>query len=112
MAARGPEERLAVIEASQLDQEREVERLRRRLHEIESTLRAVDLFAERQQNQQTALDGLRSDLNTRHQENKQVQNDIRREVSGLRRTLLVFAFTIAASAVGIALSVLISTGKI
>lgn len=77
MAARSIEERVAVIEATLSDIEREVDRTRERVHDLQTAVSTLNLLAQRISSVEGQVIGLRRDL------------------GGLRRVLMGFAFTVA-----------------
>jgi len=78
MVARSVEERLAVIESTVDDIERELNRTRDRVHSLEGLRGLIEVLTAHVAEQTKGLDGLRQ------------------EVAGLRRVLVSFAVTIAA----------------
>lgn len=95
------DERLAVLESTVKDILRELGLARSRIYDLEGDRATLERYDERQKNFGRSLDGLRAEMTA-----------FRADVSGLRRTLLGFAITVAASSVAIAISILISTGRV
>ena len=93
--------RLLLVEHKLEDMEDEVVRMRQRMHDLETDRALLSVFQERLGALADGLKAVREDV-----------KGIRTEVGGLRKTLVVFAVTVAGSAIAIALSVLISTGKV